>query len=83
MITLGLEKKDIFFENRFSSIFCRLTFSCQANAKKPGSVVNYFKFRVEATVTRRFVKKSAQLCPNIAQTGALLNNNFCPKKSRN
>jgi hypothetical protein len=32
------------------------------------------------SVTRRFVTKSAQFCQNIAQNGASLNNNFCPKK---
>jgi hypothetical protein len=29
--------------------------------------------------TNVLAKKSAQLCPNIVQNGALLKNNFCPK----
>jgi hypothetical protein len=36
---------------------------------------------LSTSVTRSSVKKSAQLCPNIAQNGALLNKkNFRPKK---
>jgi hypothetical protein len=30
-----------------------------------------------SSMTRPFVKKCAQNCPNIAQNGALLNKNFC------
>jgi hypothetical protein len=33
-----------------------------------------------SSVTRCFVKKVAQFCPNIAQNGALVNKNFCPKE---
>jgi hypothetical protein len=35
---------------------------------------------LQGSVTRRLAKESAQFCPKIAQNGALVNKNFCPKK---
>jgi hypothetical protein len=48
-------------------------------------LIGIFKFRSNcrsalASVTRLLTEKCAQFWPNIAQNGASVNKNFCPKK---
>jgi hypothetical protein len=51
------------------------------NVEKNLGRVSKNKENEATSVTKRFEKKSAKFCPNIAQNGALLNKNiFCPKK---
>jgi hypothetical protein len=43
-------------------------------------IAMYMRHKGGTSGTRRFVKKCARLCWNIAQNGALVNKNFFPKK---
>jgi hypothetical protein len=53
---------------------------CEKGAKFCEKGANFVKKAPILWKRRQFCEKGAKFCPNIAQNGALLDKNFCPKK---